>query len=264
MNQSQILSELMEICQLTKFQKPENLLPKFSHELEFPIKDNNPFSRGKTIERLLIIRIITENLDYNIHRLNCKIRNYSSKLKINRLSNLKPYIEFFKSNNIIIPELIGNHVFPPFSNKPDQLDIPFYGKGKFKATYRCLTQPSLGFCLPDVIIDDMLIDIKTDFSSKDLKKYSRQVFVQSLLFELFLKSEKQYSGQFSESEIQIINYPIQALGIYYWRTNEFYRFELSELIELNSYQRLLDIYLENEHVYGLEMREILLKNLFSG
>ena len=252
------IEEFTKICESIKFQKVNSIL-KPSNEIDlYKLEFKNQLLRGQLIENLLMYKILLKNFDKTIFKLEGRLRTKQNIFKISSSEGIKRLLERMDRKHILFDIFLGRLLF----NHPDGFnprEILFKGEKLFKAKNRCIIKPSIQYCFIDVIVDDTLIDIKTDVNSKSLRKYLKQTFIQSVMFSSFLKTQKKYTDYLTVNEINLINQEIKHIAIYFWRTNEFFKYNLLDLTSTNKYKKLVNIYTVLQKTHSRELREIMWK-----
>jgi hypothetical protein len=254
-----IISEKIElfsnICRSTKFKKvksttkPNRLIDPYKMDFKDPLK------RGRFIENLLVHKISEKNFTKSIHRLNGRKFRDIFKLYLCESISIK-----IGDDTLFIKELPFGHL-PEFKLS----EIILKREKIFKAKRRCITKSSIDpYCFIDTIIDDTIVEIKTDINIKSLTKYLKQALIQSLGFANFLSAEKEYDDEsrFSKKHIALINQKVEYVGIYFWRTNEFFKYKITDIIPQRKYNMLVKIYNELQNPHATKLRKIMEKNLF--
>lgn len=250
------IQEFISIANCIKFYKPESLLKPYDVIDPYKLDLSNPLLRGQLLEEALIKKIILINRTRVLNRLEGYLYMKRFKLKI----KIPNYLFWNKigTSDFLLHYLIENSPFKiPQSNQPncfDYKELNFGGEKLFKAKKRCITKPSIEYCFIDVIIDDTIIDIKTDTSTNDIKQYFKQIFIQSVLYSCFLKLNIDFDAEISLKDRNLIKQPIKNIALYYWRTNEFFKFCLSDIIPNDKFEILVNIYSELQVTHSTQLR----------
>ena len=246
------ISEFIAINSSIKYKRTESLLKPYERIDPFRLDLNTPFLSGKLIEYALIEKIFTQNKSKVLHKVQGEYRQREKEYYV-QIQNYNLQ-EIIRESKIGSSWLFDNY-FTKNSINPDQ--IKFVGSDFFEAKYRCLTKPSIDYCFIDVIIDDTIIDIKTDVSSCDVMKYFKQVFMHSILYTSFLRTNISFDISIKVEDLNYVIFPIKKVAIYYWRTNEFYQASIKTLLPKSKFDRLVDIYTELHLTHATLLRKIL-------
>ncbi len=245
-------NQFIKICKSIYFIKSNSLLKKAKDIDSFKL-DHKPLLRGLLIEDELILKFFKMNNTLSLH----KVQVFPGSNKVNQ--------PFYPSNERYYYDSIQKRWFINIKKiRFNPSEINFKGSKIFKAKARCLTKISIGHCFIDLIIDNTIIDIKTDVHSKALKKHIKQVFIQAVMFSSFLKSQMKFHESYTPEHMKLIKQPINNIAIYFWRTNEFYKYDLNDLIPAYKFNRLVRIYTLLGRVNSTELRKIMRQFLFYG
>jgi hypothetical protein len=253
------LRTFKELCKNLKFCKSESITKALKEINTFKLDTKNQLLRGIYLEEALLIKIIEYNKYQAIYRPQGRFSTRNNCFKMRCFVNSTLHRQNFKKNKSrIFPNdyLTINHIyFNP--DKRSYLDIPTVKNKIFKAKLRCLAKISIEYCFIDLIIDNTIIDIKTDLNTKSLKKYLRQGFMQSVLFSSFIKNKKEFKDSFTKEDIQSFDIPINSFAIYFWRSNEYFKSSLNDIIQPQDFEKLVDIYTSLQFSHGMTLRNIL-------
>lgn len=242
-NEQQLIDEFVELCKSAQFKKIKTSLKKSKEVNNFKLEDA-PLLRGQLIEDELIIKFFEFNKTKALHKvqispLGKKVFPPQPSPKFSRFV----YNQWFKNNRTIY----------------NSNDVIFREEKLFKAKSRCLTKISIGYCFIDLILDDTIIDIKTDIHSKNIKKHLKQLLIHSIMYSSFLKSKIKFHSAYSLQQVKKIKEPINNIAIFFWRTNELYKYDLNDLIPRYKFNRLVRIYCLLGKSYSTELRKIMRK-----
>ena len=114
---------------------------------------------------------------------------------------------------------------------------------KFVGKRRCLLKPKFIATFPDVIIDDTIIDIKTNTGFTDLKDQCAQLLHQFIDFYAFRNfSNVVYNNDtISDYDRKKILLPVRKICLYYYRYNKFFTIDLKKLLSEEEFNQLIAV-----------------------
>lgn len=198
----------------------------------YPIKPGmTNLEFGKMMEMLFTFKMYIQNHKYLLYKLEC--REMANYISIRSHHNHEIAREDKTGAFVMALGTISMH------SLCDKFDVGFLDKELdeqfkecqqfFEAKYRCLIQPRFLYRTPDFIIDDMLIDFKTDIDVNKSKNHWQQVFNQYLSV-IAVQQSKEAHFYVSDYDKQLILYPINKIGIYYWRYNHLSIIDLQKVL----------------------------------
>ena len=116
-------------------------------------------------------------------------------------------------------------------------------KYKFRCKRRCLLKPKFIATFPDAIIDDTIIDIKTNIGFTELKDQCAQLLNQVIDFYAFRNFNNVIFNKtrISDFERKKILLPVRKLCLYYYRYDKFFTVDLKKVIGENEFNQLIAI-----------------------
>lgn len=259
---SSFIQSVEKICNSAKFNQSNSHLKKFKIPSDFKMDFSNQLLRGSLIENVLMLKLLQLNKYKSIYKIEGKYRERGSVISLRTFNRFPPKKK--RSTHLSwIQQIFAENYFPssiPFFKSEE---VIFKASRHFKAKDRCLIKPSIDYCFIDIIIDNTLIDIKTDIDTKKLKDYIKQVIVQSVMFSSFLKAKIIYDNSFGLWEHKMITAPIDTVAIYFWRTNEFFKYPISDILSNTMFDKLVSIYSNLSGSQRTQMRNIMKRHLFT-
>lgn len=140
-----------------------------------------------------------------------------------------------ETNNWLIPWMTANLEMYLAKGRIEYLDeillIQFEKiKSTFKCSNRCILKSRFINTYPDIIIDDSLIELKTNSNFKELKKHLRQILNQFIDFQIFSSFSNISYGNLGMQEKKLLAYPIEKVSLYYYRYNKLLSIDLNTMI----------------------------------
>jgi hypothetical protein len=273
-----LLHEFKSICKSIKYSQTKSITKRNKIIDAFKSNFNYPLLRGILLEDIIIQKVLLLNKLRSIYRLEGKGRvdRKTNKLVFklssanHKFSKTRREAGTNLKENLLIQNALKLSKLRWYNSPANTFNSTYFEDAEvkvkqlksLKANKRCLAKVSIDYCFIDLIIDEIIIDIKTDNNSKCLKKYLRQVFIQAVMYSSFLKQKKQYRQNLSPFDIEMINIPMNGIAIYYWRSNEFFKYNITDLLPINKYKRLVNIYAQLYNTHATELREIIRKYIF--
>jgi hypothetical protein len=273
-----LITEFKSICKSINFSKGQSITKANKIPDSFKLDFKYPLLRGILLEDILIQKILLLNkfksiytlegrsrIDKNTNQLFIRLSSVNHKLTKSRKEASENLIEnllFKKAFKLSQLKWFDAKLNTFNSTIFDHSEVKLKGLKIFKANNRCLAKVSIDYCFIDLIIDQTIIDLKTDINTESLKKYVKQVFTQAIMYSSFLKLKRQYQINFSNYDIEMINYPVTEIAIYYWRSNEFFKYNIGDLLSFKKFTKLVNIYTELYISHATELRKIIKKDMF--
>lgn len=115
-------------------------------------------------------------------------------------------------------------------------------QNKFRCKKRCLLKPKFISTYPDIVIDDTIIDIKTNIGFSELRNQCAQLLNQFIDFYAFRNfSNVVYHKDISDFEKNKILLPIKKLCLYYYRYDKFFTIDLMKLTSKEEFNQLVAV-----------------------
>lgn len=209
--------------------------PIFNHHYEA----NKPLHRGVLIEVLINSHLLKTYKEKALYRL---FLNFSKKGKIINVMD-----------NCTV-SLLGNTVYPPLHSELHESLILTHLQGwhelsklnidlrdkDFKHQFeliksvlhpkkRLLIKTNIDNHQPDLILDNMIIDVKTHRGGFDLKEFIDQLIRQFIQFQTFINCPN-LKSKVDEKILDLILQPVDSVGVYLWKSNQLLSFSISDLI----------------------------------
>lgn len=246
---------LIELCQNCDLPEKESIIPPFKNINHYKLDYVKQLKRAQLLEGAILNRIISKNPKTTLRNIRGEYRG-----------NGKNGYYKLQIGHVFFPWLQEDELYHGKSEF-DRDGFRYKHNRHFKASYRCLPKISIDYCFTDIILDDTIIDIKTDINTKSYTKYLRQVFIQAVMFEAFLRSKIECNDRhpmfddFSK-KINLIKLPIHNVALYFWRSNHLFKHPIIHIAEPEVFDQIVKIYIASEGYDRGEVRSVIRKNLF--
>lgn len=255
-----IKTELDLLCCSASFNVPYSSTKPFKRNKRKYLNNPNQFERGLIIEDAVITEALFHNRNLSIHNLEGKTNYRNTKaININLLDKSFPK----RYKNDLIEEIHRNEYTNSLDGKP------LLSKNNlmehFTSIHSCIAKTFIDYCCIDLIIDDNIIEVKSDVQSIKLKDYVKQVLLHSIQYNRYKSLEKIYHKDLSDEQIRLIKAgeKVNNVSVYFWRTNEFYKWKVSDLIPIDEFNKLVNLYTRNYHLCGTAIRRHIKNKIFT-